>query len=536
MALDILIRGGTVIDGTGSKRFRADVAVSGGRIEAIGTLEGAQAARTIDAAGHIVAPGFIDMHSHSDVTLMDDPGGESKVHQGVTCEVTGNCSYTPYPAGEAGPKGLQEMMGTTMSSDVEWDWETLDEWAARFDDSGVSINVAPQLGQGALRMAVGAVEDRPANQDEKRAMKRLASEAMEQGAFSISTALNLSPSSYAPTEEVIELCRTVAQFDDAFYVTHARAGAGRFVSMIEEAVEIGHGAEIPVQFSHISITDRRSFGLGPEMVGVIERARAGGLDITYDVYPYTAAGIDLNQLVPLWTQEGGTEAFMARLADPALHRRARQEMHEGVDGRLPSEWDKIVIAFSGSEVNQDKVGRSVQDISHSTGTEPAEVVLRLIEQERDVIGAVIHNRVESDIRFFLGQGPAMYGSDGNAISPTGTYGMTQPHPRFYGTYPRILGRYVREQPAVLTLEDAVHKMSGFPAQRLGFRERGLVKEGLIADLVVFDPETVIDRATFEEPHQYPDGIPHVLVAGDPVVLDGQHTGARPGRVLRRGAA
>lgn len=536
MELDILIRGGTVIDGTGGDRFRADVAISDGRIEAIGPLEGAVAARTIDASGHVVTPGFIDMHSHSDVTLLDDPGGESKVHQGVTIEVTGNCSYTPYPSGVAGPKGLQEGMGTTMSSVVEWDWETLDEWAARVYDNGVSINIAPQLGQGALRVAAGAVQARPATEDQMRAMKRLAAEAMEQGAFSMSTALNLSPSSYAPTEEVIELCRTVAQYDNAFYVTHARTGAGRFVSMIEEAVAIGHGAEIPVQFSHISITDSRSFGIGPEMVGVIERARAGGLDITYDVYPYTAAGIDLNQLIPLWTQEGGTEAFMARLADPDLHGRALQEMRDGVDGKLQSEWGKIVIAFSGSEANQDKVGRSVEDISESTGVEPAELVLRLIEEERDIIGAVIHNRIESDIRFFLGQSTAMYGSDGNAISPTGSYGKTQPHPRFYGTYPRILGRYVREQPAVLTLEDAIHKMSGFPAQRLGLRERGLLKKGLIADLVVLDPETVIDNATFDDPHQYPGGIPHVLVAGEPVVLNGKHTGARPGRVLRRGAA
>ena len=534
MAFDTLIRSGTVVDGSGRARYSADLGVSDGRIEAIGRLGSAEAARVIDASGCVVAPGFIDMHSHSDVTLLDDPGGESKAHQGVTTEVTGNCSYSPFPSGGADPRDLQRVMGFTMASEIEWTWTTMDEWANRVDSNGISINVAAQLGQSALRVAVGANEDRPATADETRAMKRLAEEAIEQGAFSITTGLTITPSCYATTEEIAELCKSVARYDGAFYATHARGNPGWHVKMIEEAVEIGQRAEIPVQFSHIAITDSRVYGRGPEMIAVFERARAEGVDIVFDMYPYTAAGIDLHQVIPVWVREGENEDMMARLADPSVRDQARRETAEGADGREAPDWDTVVISSVRSDANQDTIGRSIRQISDETGEEPAEAVLRLIHEEQDVVSAVIHNRVESDIRYFLAQPQGMIGSDGNAISPDGRHAGSAPHPRFYGTYPRLLGRYVREQPPVMTLEEAVYKSAGFPAQRLGLKDRGLVKEGLAADLVVFDPETVIDRATFEKPQQYPAGIPHVLVAGAPVVWEGRHTGARPGRVLRRG--
>ncbi len=527
MTFDTLIHSGTVVDGSGGARYPADVGVSDGRIEAIGKLDAA-------AAASVVAPGFIDMHSHSDVTLLDDPGGESKAHQGVTTEVTGNCSYSPFPSGAAAPRDLQRVMGSTMASEVEWDWTTMDEWANRVDANGVSINVAAQLGQSALRIAVGANEDRPATRDETRAMKRLAEEAIEQGAFSITTGLTITPSCYADTDEVVELCEAVARYDGAFYATHARGNPGWHVKMIEEAVEVGRRAGIPVQFSHLAITDSRVYGRGPEMISVFERAISAGVDIVFDMYPYTAAGIDLHQVIPVWVREGENEEMMARLADPSIRARARRETAEGADGREAPDWTAVVVSSVQSERNASAVGRSIREVSDDAGEEPAETVLRLIHEERDVVSAVFHNRVESDIRYFLAQPQGMIGSDGNAISPRGRNAGAVPHPRFYGTYPRLLGRYVRERPAVMTLEEAVYKSTGFPARRLGLKDRGLVKEGLAADLVVFDPATVIDRATFEEPHQYPLGIPYVLVAGAPVVWDGRHTGARPGRVLRRG--
>ncbi len=523
-----------MVDGSGRARYSADVGISGGRIEAIGRLETPEAARVIDASGLVVAPGFIDMHSHSDVTLLDDPGGESKAHQGVTTEVTGNCSYSPFPAGSAAPGDLQGIMGFTMASETKWDWTTMDEWASRIEANGVSINVAAQLGQSALRIAVGAIHDRPATQDEVRAMKRLAEESIEQGAFSITTGLTITPSCYAPTEEIVELCKSVARYDDAFYATHARSGPGLHLTMIEEAAEIGRRAECPCS-SPTSPSPRATCTAGgTSLIAVFERARSEGVDIVFDMYPYTAAGIDLHQVVPVWVREGGVEQTMARLSDPATRDRARSETTEGADGREPPNWDSIVISSVQTEKNAGAVGLSIRQISDDTGEDPAETVLRLMHEERDVVSAVIHNRVESDVRYFLSQPMGMIGSDGNAISPNGSLASTVPHPRFYGTYPRVLGRYVREQPAVMTLEQAVYKCAGFPAQRLGLKDRGLVREGMAADLVVFDPDTVADMATFEKPHQYPTGIPHVMVAGTPVVWEGKNTGARPGRVLRRG--
>ena len=534
MLFDILIRGGTVVDGTGGRRYEADIGIAGGKIEAIGPLEGAEASKRIDAVGHIVAPGFIDMHSHSDVTLLDDPGGESMAHQGVTTQVTGNCSYSPFPAGEAGPKALREHLGSTLVSTIDWTWNTLDDWAGDMESNGISINVAPQVGQGALQVAVGATDERPATQDQIREMCRLAAEAVEQGAFSLSTGLSVAPSGYASTDDVVALCEAIAHYDGVFYVTHARVGAGRHLSAIEEAVEIGHRAEIPVQFSHMAITDRRVYGHGPEMVAIIESARDQGLDITYDMYPYTAAGAGLNQTIPLWAQAGSLDEYMARLNDADTRARIRREVTVGLGGLSPL-WDTWRIAFIHTEGNRGLLGLSVEQIAEERGVEPAEAVLQLVEEERGSVPTHVHNRKESDVRFFMGHELAMFGSDGRAVSPHGLYSRVLPHPRFYGTYPRVLGRYVREQPAVLSLETAVHKMSGFPAERLRLSDRGLVKEGLMADLVVFDSETVIDNATYEEPHQYPDGIEYVLVNGAVVVDGGKHTGARPGKVLRRGA-
>ena len=533
MAFDILILDGTIVDGTGSPRYGSDVGIADGRIEAIGALGNAEAARRIDAAGHVVAPGFIDMHSHSDITLFDDPGGESKAYQGVTTEVTGNCSYTPFPAGKGGPGALQDSLGKTLIGDVEWEWDTLDDWAGALETGGISINVAPQVGNSALQVASGAIEDRPATTDEMREMKRLAAEAMEMGAFSLSTGLSVAPSAYASTDEIVALCESIRRYEGAFYATHARVGDGKHLSAIEEAIEIGQRAGIPVQFSHMAITDRRAYGEGPTMIDLLVKAREGGLDITYDMYPYTAAGAGFNQLIPLWVQAGTVEEFVERLGDPAIRARVLEEVTAGLGGLTP-QWETWYVAYARSEGNRRIVGSNIAEIAEERGIEPAEAVLQVMEEENGSVPTRVHNRVEGDVRYFMGHELAMIGSDGRAVSPNGPYKDALPHPRYYGTYPRILGRYVREQPAVLTLENAIHKMTGFPARRMGMKDRGLVKEGLTADLVVFDPSTVIDNSTWENPHQYPDGIPYVLVEGVPVVDEGKHTGARPGKVLRRG--
>ena len=535
MAFDVLIEKGTVVDGTGAVRFQADVGVSGGKIEAVGSLAGSEAARRIDAAGHIVAPGFIDMHSHSDITLLYDPGGESKAHQGVTTEVVGNCGSSPFPAGRVTGAELQEEidLGNGQST-LEWDWTDLDGWANALEANGVSVNIAPQVGHSTLRVAAGALDDRPPTADELKYMQHLAAMAVEQGAFSLSTGLTVTPSSYAATDEIVALCEAIAPYEHAFYVSHARVWAGNHVGAVEECVEIGRRTGIPAQYSHMAIIDSRAFGHGEELTSVIDQARDEGVDATYDVYPYTAAGTHLHQMVPEWLQEGGVAAMVARLREPATRKRAIDDTAMGFFRGLPWVWDSMVISYVNPGTDTGIIGKNVQEIAEGRNEEPVETFLALIDENEGAVGCVAHNRVEGDIRYFLGHPQAMIGSDGNAISPDGVYGADIPHPRFYGTYPRILGRYVREQPAVLTLEDAVWKMTGFPAQRLGLRDRGVISEGNAADLVVFDPETVIDNATFEDPHRYPEGIPHVLVRGVPIVLDGRHTGERLGRVLRRG--
>ncbi len=531
MEFDTLIANGMVVDGAGRLRYEADVGIAGGKIAAIGQLEDAVADRVIDASGQIVAPGFIDMHSHSDRTLLDDPGGESKVHQGVTTEVVGNCGYSPYPVGIMGPEPLNR----SHISPIEWDWTDLDGWANRLEANGLSINVAPQVGHSALRYAVGLADSRAPSADQLREMRRLTAEAVEQGAFSMSTGLTVAPSMYGDTDEVASLAESFSQYDGAFYVTHARVWAGNHVGAIEEAMEIGRRAGVPVQYSHMAIIDPRAYGSGEEMVGVIEKARADGLDATYDVYPYTAAGSHLAQSVPQWLQEGGDEAMLGRLRDPVQRRRALDDMREnGHFGGLPWQLDGVVISYVQSEKNQDVIGKSVADIAAEREADALETYIALMDEEDNQVGAVIHNRVESDVRYFLSHPMAMIGSDGNAISPTGIYANDKPHPRFYGTYPRILGRYVREQ-SLMSLETAVHKMAGMPAERLRLSDRGRIEEGLAADVAVFDPGAVIDHSTFEDPHRLSEGMSYVLVNGSVVIADGEHTQSRGGRVLRRGS-
>ena len=531
MAFDTIIKNGMIIDGTGQFRYEADLAISKGEISAIGDLKESEAQNIIDASGLIVAPGFIDMHSHSDVTLLDDPGGESKAHQGVTTEVVGNCSYSPFPIGQSGAEGASD---PDMSSRYPWTWTTLDGWANTLESEGISINVAPQVGHAALRAAVGLREDRRPTQDELHAMRKLLTESIEQGGFSFSTGLTVAPSMYGDTDEIAALAQALSPFDGAFYVTHARLWAGNHVRAVEEAVEIGKRAGVPVQYSHMAIIDSRFYGTGEEMVAPLEKARAEGIDATYDVYPYTAAGTHLAQSVPTWLQEGGESEMLKRLRNPAERKRAIEDIKKGHFGGLPWKFDTFVISYVKTESNQHIVGKSVEEIASDRRQDPHETYLALIEEEDNQVGAVVHNRVESDVRYFLSHPLAMIGSDGNAISPTGVHSSEKPHPRFYGTYPRILGRYVREQ-SLMSLETAIRKMTGMPAERLRLNDRGTIEIGRIADLAIFDPAQVIDKSTFDDPHNLSVGVNHVLVNGTPIISDGVHNNSRPGQVVRRGS-
>lgn len=530
MAFDILILNGTIVDGTGKPRYRSDLGICGDRIESIGSLSTVEAERIIDASGFVISPGFIDMHSHSDRTLLYEPRAESRVHQGITTEVVGNCASTPFPVGIGG----QDALDRSHVTGLRWDWTDLDGWASHLETQGISLNVAPQVGHAAIRIAVGVSDDRPPTEDEMKEMCRLAAEAVEQGAYSLTTGLTLPPSSYATTEEIVSLVKAIAPYKGTFYASHARVWAGQHVSAVEECVDIAKRAGVPAQYSHMAIIDPSAYGDGDQMVEPIEKAQSEGVDATFDMYPYTAAGTHLQQLVPEWLQEGGVDAMLLRLRDPAVRRRAIEDTSRGYFRGLPFEWDKLVVDYIGSDFNKNLVGKSIAQIAEERNIDGVRTMLALIDEENNNVGIVMHNRVEGDVKFFISHRLAMIGSDGSSVSPTGVYARDRPHPRFYGTYPRILGRYVREQPRVLSLEEAIYKMTGFPATRMSFKNRGAIHERHIADLVIFDPDTVIDRSTFEDPHQYPLGIPYVIVNGQLVIDDGKHTGARSGTVLRRG--
>lgn len=529
MLLDILIINGSVIDGTGKLRYQADVGIVEGRIEIVGKAENLNSTKVIDASGLIISPGFIDMHTHSDLTLLDDPGGDSKIHQGVTTEVVGNCGYSPFPVGPDG----HGILNRSPNENFDWNWRDLDGWASQLESQGVSMNVAPQLGHGSIRKAARLTEDRCPSRDELKTMRSLVEESIEQGAFSMSTGLTGAPGMYADTDEIVALAEVMSGYDNAFYVTHARVWGGNHIGAIQEAMDIGFRAQVPVQFSHMAIIDPRAYGDGEQMIDVIEKARSDGLDATYDVYPYTAAGSGLAQSLPSWLQVGGDQEMLRIMRTKEGRKRALLDMKKGHFRGLPWDFDSVVIAQVGSKTSENLIGKSVEEIAKDRKADPIETYLDLVDEEDNKIGAVFHNRVESDVVYFLTHELAMIGSDGNAISPVGAYSRDKPHPRFYGTHPRVLGRYVREK-SYLSLECAIQKMTNMPATRLGLKNRGTIERNYMADLVVFDPDKIVDTATFDDPHNLAEGISYVIVGGEIVVSKGKHTNAKPGRVLRRG--
>ncbi|MBI3979268.1 MAG: D-aminoacylase [Chloroflexi bacterium] len=533
MALDLIIRGGTVVDGTGRPGFPADVGVDGRQIAAAGNLSAATAAQTVDADGMVVCPGFIDVHTHSDLTLLVNGRAESKIRQGVTTEVTGNCSYSPYPLRPERPEMLERYELLNALRGVGVDWTDLDGYALRMGAAGIAVNIAPLVGHSAIRIAVmGAGEGAP-TAEQLAEMEQLTAEAMEQGAFGFSVGLTLVPSTFATTDELVALSRVAGRYGRP-YVQHSRVWADCHEKTIHEAIQVGREAGCGVQISHQAIIDSRHYGEAPQQIAIMEHARDEGVDIMYDVYPYVAAGTILFQLLPLWVQDGGIQAMLRRLDDPAVRRRAVEDTKKGWFGGLPFDWTKLLLTEVGREESLSYLGWSIQQVADDWQMEPTAAAIELIVRERNRVGVVMFNRDESDMRSFLRHPLGMVGSDGSAIAPYGPFANSKPHPRFYGTHPRILGRYVREA-RVLSLESAIHKMTGLPAMRFGMKDRGTIDRGKAADLVVFDPATVVDRATFESPHNYPVGIRDVFVAGQAVITNEEHTGALPGKVLRAGS-
>ncbi|RLE52034.1 MAG: D-aminoacylase [Candidatus Methanomethylicota archaeon] len=529
MEFDTLIIGGKIVDGTGNPWFYADIGIKNGKIVAMGKLRNAEAEQIITAEGLIVCPGFIDIHSHSDYTLLVNPKAESKIRQGVTTEIVGNCGSSAAPLiGEMKERAVEiaELYG------LKVDWTYVDEYLKKLEENGVALNVATLVGFANIRIAVLGYENREPTKYELEEMKALVARSIDEGAVGLSTGLRYDPQSYAKTEEVIEIAKVVAE-KGGIYTSHIRdeGDRGRLIEAIKEAIEIGEKAGISVEISHIKILAKPLWGKCDEMLQLIENARARGVEVTADQYPYEASGTSLLAWIPKWAFEGGRDKLLERLLNPETRAKIKEELARVMELRGGPERALI----SRFEADPTLEGLTVKQVAEKWKIPPDEAAIKLVEiatKEKSSLGIINFNQSEENIVKIMKKPWVMVATDGYALAPYGSLARGVPHPRSYGTYPRVLGVYVRQM-KVLRLEEAIRKMTSLPARKVGFMDRGILRPGFWADIVIFDPDKIIDKATYLEPKQYPEGIKFVLVNGELVIEEGEHTGKLPGKVLRK---
>jgi N-acyl-D-amino-acid deacylase len=530
---DVIISNGRIVDGTGAPWFRGDIGIRGDRIEAVGDLSSFRARTRVDASGLVVAPGFIDMLGQSEFNLLVDNRAASKITQGVTTEVTGEgTSIAPVNdrmVEEAAP--LYKHYGLTL------DWRTLPEYFKRLEDrTHPAINLATFVGAGGVRNYVVGEADRPATPSEIERMKALVAQAMEQGALGLSSSLQYMPDRFASTEELIALARVAARYGGV-YLTHQRSEGNQIFDSLEEVFTIAREARIPAEIWHFKTAYKANWGKMPEALSRIAAARARGLDITANQYPYVRASNGLASCLPLWVLEGGVDKMLARLKDPAQRERIKKEMDDPNVRTWENQWSGsggaegvLVVSVLNPDLKKYE-GMNMAQIGRERGQDPREAVMDLVIADRGQTSCVTSIMSEEDVRTALQNPLVSICTDSGAVAEDGPLSSSKSHPRAWGTFPRILGKYVREE-KLLTLEEAVRKMTSQPASRVGLRDRGILRPGMMADVVVFDPETIKDVATFEDPNHYSVGVRYVLVNGQAVVEDGRITSRRPGRVLR----
>ena len=524
---DLVIVGGTVYDGTGGPPFRGDVGISGGAIRSIGRIPASRGVAVIPADGLVVSPGFIDVHEHTAEGLLVNPRAESAVRQGVTTLVGGNCGDSPFPLTDEGFEKLRETLAAEYG--LEADWRNIRGFLGRLERFGIALNYATFVGHGTVRAAAMGFGNRAPSAVELERMKALVGEAMAGGALGLSSGLEYTPGSFASTEELIELCR-VAAGSGGVYATHMRDEEEGILEAVNEALRIARESPIRLQISHIKIGYAVNWPKFPALLDRLERARAEGVDFRCDRYPYIAWATGLDMFFPLWSREGKTEDFIVRLRDASLQDLLRAEV-AAKEKELGS-WDQVLISSVATDKNRPLEGTNILEAATRSGKSPYEFMRDLLVEETGRVGMITFGMSEEHLKILLAHPLVGVGSDGSAVAPYGPLAKGKPHPRFYGTFPRVLGKYVREE-KVVSLEEIVRKMTAMPAAHLGFVRRGMLKVGWAADVCVFDPDRVIDKATFTEPAVYPEGIRQVVVNGEVVVDEGRHTGRLPGKVLRK---
>ena len=530
-SFDLVITNGHIIDGTGSPWYSGDVGIREGKIAAIGNLSESPRKRTLDAHGQVVAPGFIDMLGQSEMTILVDPRLPSKIYQGITTEITGE-------GGSAAPlndKIIQADRAGYEHLRITPDWRSLRQYFTRIEKQGMGINLATYVGATQVRRMILGDDDKQPSPEQLEQMKALVREAMHDGAVGLSTSLEYAPAPYAKTEELVALAGEAAKFG-GIYATHMRNESDSVLPAIDEALRIGREAHIPVEIWHIKVAGKRNWGRMPEVIARINAARAQGADVSADTYAYTAWFNSLSAFIPPWAHDGGDAKLIERLKDPAMRARIRKEM------LTPSEaWDNEWQEIPGPESVMIGVvhnpdlrhfqGKRLSDVAQAWGKDPIDALCDLLIQDDAFTSVAVFGMSEPDVALALQQPWVAIDNDSSGTSPEGILGQEHPHPRAYGTFPRILRKYVREEKK-LSLEEAIRKFSAFPAQRMRLTDRGVLKQGMWADVVIFDPATIHDVATFENPNQLSQGMNYVLVNGVPVIDEGKMTGALPGKVLR----
>ena len=535
---NLLIRNGSIIDGTGASAYLADIVVENGKIEKIGTALGTNFDTVIDATSMVVCPGFIDIHSHTDYTIAVNPKAESKIRQGVTTEIVGNCGMSAAPLTTAFMSELKDRLTIDSdygkAEDIGNSWVTFGEYLKYLNDLPLGINLMPLVGFGTLRTAVMGLKSGSPSEDEIRQMENLLEKSLEEGAAGLSTGLEYLPDSLSHGDELIRLCQVV-KCQNKLYASHIRGEAQTLFPAIEEAIHCGEESGCKLQISHLKLGGQCNWGKTDPLFALLEGAVFRGVRLSWDQYPYTAWGSGLDDYIPRWVRQGGHEKTIQYLTDQATRKKIRREIDSAIKAGTHAyniaPWENVQVTKVRSEEFKTFEGKRISEISAALNVDPLECVFELLVKEQGSVPTLVFCLAEDDIESIMRHPQTIIASDGRAVATYGELHKGSPHPRYYGAFPRVLGKYVREK-KILPLETAIKKMTSMPAGVMNLQDRGILAANMIADITIFNPETICDRATYENPHQYSNGIDKVIVSGAVVIDQGKHTGRMMGQIIK----